>query len=337
MNAKKRVKMAMCFQKPDRVTIWCQLSEEHIIRNTDVDSDSYYFTNEGRARALLEVQRLYNFDGILVCGSNPEIIKDKKETIEEFNLQRWEKIQEREFSERWIKNYLPFKVYDILQSKVGDKVHISGWVPAPLAASLCCFESLERGLTFMVDYPEIIKKMMRHFAKLAIEVIHIQSEVGIDSVHISDPYSGSSFISPQFYQDFVLPLIQRITFALKDENIFTYLHTCGFINDRLELMAKIGVDGIECMDPPPLGDVELSEAKRRIGNKLFLKGNIDPVNILYSGSEEEIVNAVRENISAGAANGGYILSTACSVSPDTPKEKVKLLVETGIKYGKDKT
>ena len=36
-----------------------------------------------------------------------------------------------------------------------------------------------------------------------------------------------------------------------------------------------GVSGIECLDPPPLGNVELAEAKARLGPAVFIKGNID--------------------------------------------------------------
>lgn len=34
-------------------------------------------------------------------------------------------------------------------------------------------------------------------------------------------------------------------------------HTCGAIGDRLELMAETGTDGIDTLDPPPLGTVDL--------------------------------------------------------------------------------
>ncbi len=66
-----------------------------------------------------------------------------------------------------------------------------------------------------------------------------------------------------------------------------YIHTCGAIGDRLELLAASGADGVDTLDPPPLGNVDLADAKRRIGNRLFIKGNIDPVNTLLRKSREE--------------------------------------------------
>ncbi len=69
-----------------------------------------------------------------------------------------------------------------------------------------------------------------------------------------------------------------------------YTHTCGAIGDRLELLEETGTDGIDTLDPPPLGDVDLAEAKRRVGGRLFLKGNVDPVGTVLLGTPD----AVRE-------------------------------------------
>jgi len=35
---------------------------------------------------------------------------------------------------------------------------------------------------------------------------------------------------------------------------------------------ETGVDGFECLDPPPLGNVDLENAVHRIGGKVFING-----------------------------------------------------------------
>jgi len=122
--------------------------------------------------------------------------------------------------------------------------------------------------------------------------------------------------------------------AIKSEKAFSYLHTCGFISDRLEWMAESGVDGIECLDPFPLGDVDLKEAKKRVGSKFFLKGNIDSVNVLLRGSDEKIDQTIIKCLEDGMPGGGYILSTACSVAPAVPPGRIQRLVELAERYGR---
>ena len=113
----------------------------------------------------------------------------------------------------------------------------------------------------------------------------------------------------------------------------SYLHTCGFIADRIDTFVDTQVDGIECMDPPPLGDMLLSDAKERVGDKIFLKGNIDSVNVLLRGEDEQVDQVIKETIQTGMTGGGYILSTACSVAPKVPPSRVRRLWELAEEFG----
>ncbi|MBI2299128.1 MAG: hypothetical protein HYU66_09345, partial [Armatimonadetes bacterium] len=111
-------------------------------------------------------------------------------------------------------------------------------------------------------------------------------------------------------------------------------HTCGSIGDRLELMAATGIDGVDTMDPPPLGDTDIGDAKARIGGRLFLKGNIDSVNVLLRGTREEVIASAKERIAAAAPGGGYILSSACSVAPGVPAENIVAMGEVARECGR---
>ncbi len=106
---------------------------------------------------------------------------------------------------------------------------------------------------------------------------------GVDAVKISSPFAGAGFLSTAFYRTFVLPYESRIARAAEARGVRSYIHTCGDIHDRLELMAGSGASGIECLDPPPLGRVDLGDAKARVGSRIFIKGNVDPVHVLLAG------------------------------------------------------
>ncbi|MFA7228441.1 MAG: uroporphyrinogen decarboxylase family protein, partial [Melioribacteraceae bacterium] len=81
----------------------------------------------------------------------------------------------------------------------------------------------------------------------------------------------------------------------------------------------------ECLDPPPIGNVELGEAIARIGQRGFIKGNIDSVNLLLNGSEEEIIADIKNKVEITRGTPGFILSTACSIAPGVKKERIQLL------------
>jgi uroporphyrinogen decarboxylase len=156
---------------------------------------------------------------------------------------------------------------------------------------------------------------------------------GADAVLISSASAGGGVISPHDYQQFVLPCEQRIIRAFKaaHPDVPVYTHACGYLGDRLELLEETGTQGIDTLDPPPLGDVDLADAKARVGGRLFLKGNVDPVNTVLRGTPDQCREDARRRIAIGR-RAAAILSTACSVAARAA-QNIRALVEAAEESG----
>ena len=140
--------------------------------------------------------------------------------------------------------------------------------------------------------------------------------------------------SRKLYQEFVVPYEKRVVEAVKTAGGIVYTHTCGSIGDRLDLMEATGTQGIDTLDPPPLGNGDLAIAKRDFGDRLFFKGNMDLVAILNYKTEEEVITEATNRIEIGKPGAGYILSTACSVAPRVEPWKLELLTPLAEKIGR---
>jgi hypothetical protein len=217
-----------------------------------------------------------------------------------------------------------FDVLSIVRSRTGGDFSIHGEVTSPLDYFLDLF-GFEQAMIGFLEDPGRAAEVLGRFTDGIVAVAEGLVDNGADAVKISSPFAGAGFLSAAFYRTFVLPYEGRIARAVETRGARAYLHTCGDIHDRLELMAGSGASGIECLDPPPLGRVDLADAKRRIGGKVFIKGNIDPVNVLLSGSTELVRADALRRIATGKPGGGYILSTACSIAPRTPRANVLVL------------
>ena len=219
-----------------------------------------------------------------------------------------------------------FDVFGIVGRAAGAAYSVHGEVTSPLDYYLDLF-GFEQALFGLVEDPgralAILEKLTEGIVPLAEGMV----ARGADAVKISSPYAGAGFLSPGFYRRFVLPFESRIAQAVRAAGGHAYLHTCGDIHDRLELMADSGASGIECLDPPPLGGTDLADAKRRVGRKIFIKGNIDPVHTLLEGDQESVRRDALRRLAIGAPGGGYILSTACSIAPRTPRRNILVLQE----------
>ena len=187
---------------------------------------------------------------------------------------------------------------------------------------------------YLIDEPERCEAILAAYTEGAADLGAQQARRGVDAVLISSAFAGGGFISPRQYDRFVLPFEREVVRRIHVAGVPVYTHTCGDIGDRLERMVATGIDGIDTLDPPPLGSVELADAKRRIGDRVFFKGNIDAVNTLLKKSREEVRQDALARLKVGSPGGGYILSSACSVSPRVPPENLTVLVEASEQFAR---
>jgi hypothetical protein len=226
----------------------------------------------------------------------------------------------------------PFRVFDIIDENINGNYAIHGEVTSPFDYFLDLL-GYENALLALLHDPGKCKQILQRYTNGLVHLAGDMCKQSIDAVKISSPFAGMGFISPDQYLEFEQPYIRQIAEAISRSGKLSYIHTCGLINDRLEYMRDTGTHGVECLDPPPIGNVELEVAFKRIGRKMFVKGNIDPVNTLFNGSIDSISADVRKRLQTGMQNPGFILSTACSIAPKTPPENILLLNQLIERYG----
>ncbi|HEX9655126.1 MAG TPA: uroporphyrinogen decarboxylase family protein [bacterium] len=227
-----------------------------------------------------------------------------------------------------------FDTIKIVKKKVGDTVSVHSEIFSPWSQFLELL-NYEYALMAIIDDPGKARACLERMTEGAIDLAKKQAACGVDAILISSAFAGAGLISKKHYEEFVLPYEKKIIQEIKkDHDIPVYTHTCGSIGDRLDLMMATGTNGVDTLDPPPLGTVDLEEAKKALSGKTFIKGNIDPVNTMLYGDQDAVRKDVSWRISVGKPDGGYILSTACSVAPRTPPENIELLAPLAEELGK---
>ncbi len=281
----------------------------------------------------------YSPDGNRYFPSFEELDPDKLFYVEPWDLTeisypyKWAfETEERPFT-KFFPEY-NHDVIKIVKEKSGNQFSVHSEVFSPWSQFLELL-NYENALMAIMDDPEKVTACLESLTLGAVALAKEQAALGVDAVLISSAFAGAGLISRDHYSEFVLPFEKKIVEEVKKEyDVPVYTHTCGSIGDRLDLMLETGTNGIDTLDPPPLGTVDLQEAKKLLDKKVFIKGNIDPVNTLLYGNEESIEKDIEWRLNVGKPNGGYILSSACSVAPNTPPQNIKMLVELSEKYGK---
>jgi len=226
--------------------------------------------------------------------------------------------------------FFPPYVLDTLKmtiEKAAGRFHVSSEVFSPFT-QLMELLGYSNGLMALIDQAERCEAILEKLARGTAVLARLQVEAGADSVLVSSAFAGGGFISRDFYERFVLRFEAQVIAELRRQgDTPVYVHTCGRIGDRIDLIQRAGYDGVDTMDPPPLGDTDIVKVGREYGGALFLKGNVDPVHLILEGSPDQVRQEAARLIAALGRDGGYILSSACSVSPEAPRANILALSE----------
>lgn len=214
---------------------------------------------------------------------------------------------------------------DRVRQTAQGQVSVHGEVFSPFTHFMELF-GYEQALLALVEHPDKARAWLERLAEPAIAWGTAQARRGVDAVLISSAFAGGGFLSRRMYAECVVPAERRVVEAIRATGVPVYTHTCGRIGDRLDLMIETGTQGVDTLDPPPLGNVDLVAAKRQLSGKAFIKGNLNPVALLEYRTAAEVETAVRACLRDGSPGGGYILSTACSVAPRVEPWKLERLV-----------
>ena len=151
---------------------------------------------------------------------------------------------------------------------------------------------------------------------------------GADILNISDPMASGDVISEKIWMTFAQPYTTRVVSALKKLGIKMMMHICGDTSDRLQTMADTGVDCLS-LDQK----VNMGEARRILGDRIALWGNLDPSGLLLLGNAEQVeAEALNVLRSASGTRGNYILSSGCGVPIGSPAENIRAMVRAAKKF-----
>jgi uroporphyrinogen decarboxylase len=185
------------------------------------------------------------------------------------------------------------------------------------------------------DHPDYIKRLQsRYIEDIAERTRLILENTAAQAIFVNSNYSGPPIVSPRIYREWDKPVLQAVAAVCRRYDVPLHLHQHGHLLAVIEDIIEAGVSLVCPLLPPPQGDVrDLAEVKRRFGERIALKGNVDPIRVLLEGTLADVRSAVRDCLQAAAVGGSYILGTADSTVIGTPFENIHAFVETGKKYG----
>lgn len=192
----------------------------------------------------------------------------------------------------------------------------------------------ENALVAMVSEPDDFRAFLERVVEYNIALARIaRRRCGTAIVATTDDvaYPSGLLVSPEVYHDVLGPGFRRAIAGFKSEGYLCIKHSDGDVSALIDFWIECGID---CLDPiDPKGGMELVEIKRRFGNRICLKGNVDCSGVLCSGTPAEVEAAVRDCIAAGGPRGGYILSSSNTIHRGVDPDNYRAMLHAMRRHG----
>ena len=221
--------------------------------------------------------------------------------------------------------YVPDAVR-LIQRELQGRVPLIGFSGSPWTLATYMVEGgsskdFRKVKTMLYDRPELLHELLGKLAESVALYLNAQIEAGVNAVMLFDTWGGS-LTTPQYHEfslRYAKQILDRLQLKQADRIIPAILFTKGG-GLWLEAMAETGYAalGLDWQTP-------IAAARRRVGDKVALQGNLDPV-ALYA-SPPNIRAEVNKILTDFGHGTGHVFNLGHGIHPDIPPEHVSAMIE----------
>lgn len=205
------------------------------------------------------------------------------------------------------------------KQRIFDQGHT---LPIATSRGPLCTAGFLRGTTeFMLDLiesPELAHKLIDLCTNLIIDWLKAQAKImgTVESIFLLDDIVG--FIGEKHYMEFAHPYLKKICDAFPQDWIKIY-HNDASIEKCLEHLPDCGFHVLNWGK-----QTDIARVKQRIGNRMCLMGNVNPLEVGVRGTPDDVYKATLDVLEKSAGEG-IILSVGGGVSPGMPGPNIEAM------------
>ena len=213
----------------------------------------------------------------------------------------------------------------LIRRELHGRVPLIGFAGSPW--TLMCYmvegggsDSFAKAKAMLRDDPKSAHALLDLLARSTVAYLDAQSAAGAQVLMLFDSWGG--VLTPYDYREYSLQYMERVVRALQRSRDGQHLPVIVFTKGgrQLEALADIGAD---CVGLDWTTDI--GRARKRVGDKVALQGNLDPA-LLYASS-----SAVRAEVAhilhRYGRHPGQVFNLGHGIGVGTPVENVAALVD----------
>ncbi len=197
----------------------------------------------------------------------------------------------------------------------------SPWTLATYMVEGGSSKDFRRSKAMLYDEPQVMHRLLDKLARAVTDYLNAQIRAGAQAVQIFDTWGGS--LSSTAYLEFSLAYMRRIVDGLLREHEGRRVPVILFTKNGglwLESMAASGADALG-LD----WTCDIGEARRRVGERVALQGNMDP-SVLYA--QPATIRAEVARILASYGPGpGHVFNLGHGITPEVDPAHAGAFIE----------
>ena len=197
---------------------------------------------------------------------------------------------------------------------LGDTGIVMIDTPDPICLAAALFEMGQYTLIAMTE-PALFRRLLDRFAAfLQRRTAAVAEALPGRLWRIYGPeYASPPYLPPALFREYVCEYDRTMVREIRRHGGFARLHSHGNLKEILDDIVSLEADGLDPIEPPPQGDVELRYVRERYGKQLVLFGNLevsDIENLPTARFAEKVKRALDEGTS-GEGRGFVLMPSAC--------------------------
>ena len=202
------------------------------------------------------------------------------------------------------------------EDRLGDRGIVMVDAGDPLCASAQLFPM--SGYTiFALTEPELFHRLLEKHARYIKDQTEKVAKAFPGRLwRIYGPeYAAEPYLPPRLFEQYVVKYTGPMVQTIKKHGGYARIHCHGRLKAILPMIRDMGADGIDPIEPPSQGDIELADVRREYGRDMVLFGNIeitDVENLAPRDFENVVAKSLRDG-TAGEGRGFVLMPSACPI------------------------
>jgi uroporphyrinogen decarboxylase len=176
--------------------------------------------------------------------------------------------------------------------------------------------------------PAFFEELLDQITEHQMDIIERLVRLPVDGVMFSDDwgYQRGLLLGPKRWRSLMKPRLARMYDRVHAAGKYTLSHCCGSVAQVMPDIIEAGLDVLESVQPEAEG-MNPYELKRQFGCDITFWGGMGSQSLIPFGTPSEIRAEAARLCREMGRGGGYILSTAKPLQPETPTENAAAVVE----------